>query len=212
MDPERRRLLDTIRHRYDIVAHSHKAHEKERELIVKRVARQKWFRLVLTILNSTFVGGGVLAAVGTNYNPAALPTIAAGITALVAIILLTSTPENIVHTHKTAAKLLLRERNQLLLLIEKSMSRDYSNQVIREHLYSIEQRLDAIEPLLPPTSNKAYKLARAALATGSERASEQSDIDKILPKGLRDGETTSTTNESSDESDDTDFSKLIDYA
>ena len=212
MDPERRRLLGTIRHRYDIVAHTHKTLEKERELVTKRIVCEKRLRLVLTLLNSAFVGGGVIAAVLPQLRPAALPTIVAGISALVAINKLTSTPEDLVHSHKAAAKSLLKVRNELFHLIEECKSRDFSNKEIRDKLHAIRDRLDAMEPLFPYTSRKAYELAREALATGGEGASTESDIDKLLPKSMREEETKDTDSDSSDDSDDSDISKQIGFA
>ena len=209
MDATRRCLLDVIRHRYDSVTHTHKTHEKERELVAKRITCEKRLRLSLTILNAVFIGGGVFVAPGVNFN---LTTIIAGISALIAIHKLTSTSESSVHSHKLAAKLLLKERNQLFYLIEEYMSNDYSNAEIRAKLCAIEQRLSAFDPLLPDTSRKAYELARSALATGGEGVSAQRDVDELLPESMRDGEAEDTRTDSSDESDDTDSPRLIDYA
>ncbi len=214
MDATRRRLLQVIQHRYDSVAHTHKTHEKERELVAKRIACEKRLRLLLTILNAVFIGEGVFVAAGVNFNLttiiAGLTMIIAGISALVAIHKLTSTSGSSVHSHKLAAKSLLKERNQLFHLIEECMSSDYENAEIRAKLDAIEQRLNAFDPLLPDTSRKAYELARSALATGGEGVSARCDVDKLLPESMRDGETEDTNTDSSDESDDTDLSRLID--
>ena len=92
------------------------------------------------------------------------------------------------------------------------MSSDCSNAEIRDKLYAIEQRIEAFDPFLPDSSREAYEAAVEALATGGEGASTDSEIDSLLPESMRDRNAVSKSNDSSKESDDSDISKLIDFA
>ena len=209
MDPARIRLLDVIRRRYANVCYTHKAHEKERERASKRVRLEKWIRIGLTFIAALTIS--VEAASSQNLG-AILAAVVGAISLAYSIYRLATSPESRVHSHTIAAKQLKAERDNFENLIEECMSRDFSTADIRAKRDAIEQRINAMDLPTPYTSNKAYEEANDALSIQGGEVASKSEIDNLLPEGLRLADTEGKSSEKLQDSPETGNSEIIGFA
>lgn len=209
MDPSRRRLLDVIRRRYANAYYTHKGHEKERERAARRVRLEKWIRIGLTFLAALTISVEAMS----SQNPGAIISAVFGsLPFLYALYRLTTSSESRVHSHTIAAKQFKAERDSYENLIEECMSGEFSVVEIRAKRDAIEQRINAIDLPTPYASNKAYDEGAEALSKEAGEVATKSEIDNILPEGLRLGRKAESVTDLSDDDDDKDTSRLIDFA
>jgi len=179
---ERDRLLSVIREIYGRVVWTHKTHEKERELCTLRAKRVKWVNVILMALTTTGVLASIpLGTTWTSITAAILAFISTGF----AVYRISFSPEIEIQNQRKAAKDLLIERDNLVLLIERSMAPDADAKEIRQEIQRIVDRIGQIYAAAPDTSSRAYSMAAKGLKTTEELTFSPQEIDLLLPKELR---------------------------
>lgn len=182
MDDEKERLLSVIREVYGRVVWTHKTHEKERELSTFKARRDKWVNVVLMALTTT----GVLASIplGTTWT-SVIAAMLAFISTGFAIYQISFSPEIEILQQRQAAKSLLAERDNLLLLIERFMAPDANIKEMREELQRTVDRIGQIYAIAPDTSSEAHGMASRGLKSNEELTFSPKEIDLLLPERLR---------------------------
>ena len=182
MNEDKKRLLAVVREYYGRVTWTHKIHEKDRELSSKRAKRDKWINVGLITLTTT----GVLASIPLGATWVTVTTVLLAFASTgFAIYRVSFSPESNAYAHRYAAKVLLIERDNLVLLIEKLMSSDADIAEIRRQFEATVDRVGQIYLSTPDTSAKAYKLAKDALKFNDEFSFSPAEIDFLLPSRLR---------------------------
>jgi hypothetical protein len=182
MNDDKEKLLAVVREYYGRVVWTHKTHEKDRELSSSRAKQDKWINVVLISLTTT----GVLVSI-----PFGEPwlTIATALLAFVstgfALYQVSFSPEESAYKHRQAAKSLLIERDNLVLLIEKLMASDTDVEKIRKDANLIIQRVGHVYSSAPDTTSKAFELAGKALKFNEEFTFSETELDWLLPEQLR---------------------------
>ncbi len=182
MNEDKERLLAVIREYYGRVTWTHKTHEKDRELSSKRAKRDKWVNVGLMALTTTGVLASIpLGSVWVTVTAVLLAFVSTGF----AIYQVSFSPEANAYEHRQAAKSLLIERDNLVLLIEELMSSDANVSEIRRQVKIVVNRIGQIYSAVPDTSSKAYGLAGKALKFNDEFTFSPAEIDLLLPSQLR---------------------------
>ncbi len=182
MNEDKERLLAVVREYYGRVTWTHKTHEKDRELNSKRTKRDKWINVGLMALTTTGVLASIpLGSVWVTVTAVLLAFISTGF----AIYQVSFSPETNTYEHRHAAKSLLIERDNLVLLIEKLMSSDANIPEMRRQVEIVVDRVGQIYSAAPDTSSKAYQLAGNALKLNDEFTFSPTEIDCLLPSRLR---------------------------
>jgi SMODS and SLOG-associating 2TM effector domain family 4 len=180
-DEGREYVLATARQLYGRAVWSQKTHEKDRELWSKKARRMNHVNIILVSATT------LLAIISAALRPLWLLIITAVFSsATTAFVLWQSSfdPVGKENYHRTAAKELLRIREQLMLLIERChISSDQAGH-LQASLESIMRELTALYKFAPDTSREAYALAGAALNSGELTLSDEA-IDAFLPAKLR---------------------------
>jgi hypothetical protein len=182
MDTDKQRLLSTIVGIYERVAWTHKTHEKQRELCTQNASRDKWLNVGLTGLTAVSV---VFSFVEPNSLGILVPVILSFLSTLFAVYRLSFSPDADALLHRHAAKALLKERDRLILLIERCMSSDAELDTIRLELQKATRRIDRIYAEAPDTSHRAFKVASKALTQSNEMTSTVAEINRLLPEDLQ---------------------------
>jgi ABC-type lipoprotein release transport system permease subunit len=182
MDDEKERLLSVIREIYGRVVWTHKVHEKEKELSIRRTKRDKWINVILMALTTTGVLASIpLGTVWTTVVAALLAFISTGF----AIYQISFSPEIEILQQRQTAKDLLLERDNLLLLIERFMASDTDIKETRKEIQRTVDRIGQIYAAAPDTSSQAYTLASSGLKMNEELTFSTKEIDLLLPEKLR---------------------------
>jgi hypothetical protein len=177
----RRQILAAAREMYARTAWSHKIQEKEREIWGGKKRRMDYINLGLVASTTLF------AVVSVALQPKWLLVLTALFaSATTAFVLWQSSfdPASSETQHRAAAKELLCEREQLMILISHCYGDDFDPHALEHTLETITRELSTIHKFAPDTSPEAYKLASSALNAG-ELTFSDSEIDALLPSSLR---------------------------
>ena len=174
-------VLATARELYGRAVYSHKTHEKERQIWSDKARLMYWINLGL--VSATTVFAVISVALQPRWVLILTALFASATTAFV-VWQASFDPVGKENQHRTAAKELLRIREQLLLLIEQCHIGSEQLPILQAHLESTARELCALYKFAPDTSSAAYLQARAALKGGEFTFSDQ-EIDAFLPTRLR---------------------------
>ena len=176
-------LKTQIREAYGRLVYTYTTHLKQVELLTKKNQRIKYWQIGLSAIST----GGFLGAVITNQI---IMTWIGGIvsTALLALNLFFKdfNLSDDIKKHRTTADDLwiVRERYISLLTDFDALSEEKIMQIRDE----LQNRTSEIYKLAPSTNSKSYSAAQKALKENEEQFFEASEIDKMLPEHLREGE------------------------
>jgi hypothetical protein len=174
-------LLAMARELYGRAVYSHKTHEKERQIWSDKARLMYWINLGL--VSATTVSAVISVALQPRWVLILTALFASATTAFV-VWQASFDPVGKENQHRTAAKELLRIREQLLLLIGRCHLGSEQLPILQPHLESICRELGALYKFAPDTSPSAYTQARAALQ-GGEFTFSDDEIDAFLPTKLR---------------------------
>jgi SMODS and SLOG-associating 2TM effector domain family 4 len=174
-------VLATARTIYCRAVYSHKTHEKERQLWNQKGCTMH--RVNITLVSMTTLLAIISASFASLWLRVPTAILA---TATTAFVLWQSSfdPTGKENNHRTAAKELLRIREQLLLLIERCHLESEQLSQLQSSLETITREVTAIYKFAPDTSPQAYAEASVALKSGEFTFSDD-EIDTFLPPKLR---------------------------
>ena len=180
---DRRIILDAqIRELFGRVVYSHKAHEKEADIISAISSRIKLGQIVLPAIST---GGFLTVLLGTGWWGSLVGAICSA--ALLALNLYTRNYElgKQAQQHRDAAISIWAIREKYLSLItDMAMGCDTLSHIQRKRDALADELKDTYANS-PSTSEAAYKKAHEALNLREEMTFSSSEVDSFLPQALR---------------------------
>lgn len=180
MDKVKKNVKMQIREEYGKLVYTYTCHNKEAQIINKRIKALKKLKLLLSGLSTA----GFASAIFSNEKIVAV----LGAIVSTALFVITSilNEENMacsIATHRNAA-------NQLWLVRENyiSLLSEFDNLSIEEILKRRDELLlqtNKIYKSSPQTSKNAYEMTQEVLKNNQEQYFEDWEIDLMLPKSLR---------------------------
>ena len=180
---DRRDLLDAqLREAFGRVVYTHKAHEKEADILLARLSKIKLGQIVLPAIST---GGFVTALLGTGW----WGSIVGGVfsAALLALNLYTRNYDlgQQARQHKDAAIKIWSIREKYLSLITDLAMECVSLSDLRLKRDALVDELQGIYANSPSTTEAAYKKADEALNLQEEMTFADAEVDAFLPPALR---------------------------
>jgi len=177
-----RRFLGLLRELYGRLVYTHKTHEKDREILSRKVAITRWMNVVLIGITSILA---IVGSISNNQTVLVITAILGALSTAFVVYQLSFNPEKLEAQHRLAAKRLLCLRDQYLILIERGMSGQDPIIDLRNRLESLHRETSLVYEYAPDTSARAYKAARLALKFKEEMTFSPEEIDLLLPENLR---------------------------
>lgn len=175
-------LEASIRNTLGSVVWSHKIHEKEADLILRKYKILETIKIISTSLTSV----GIVSLIFSNIFWIKFVT---SIISFVAIFISTFfksfTIQEMIGMQSMTAKKLLGIREELKLLILKLHTDKIDFETVSDDYRKIVNRLNEIYKDSPRTSDKAVKKARIALNISKDNEITDEVVDLCLPKLLR---------------------------
>jgi hypothetical protein len=178
-------LLEQIRECFGRVAYSHKTHEKQVDILIKKDTFWKWVQIILSVVAS----GSFVATFNDLFGYEKLWSLAGAIlSALLAAINLCFKNFNYgkqAQWHKEIAVQLWDVRETYISLISDLMAGGMNIEKARKTREKLQTRLFDIYKNAPQTFQKAYTKAQRALKFNGELTFSSDEIDILLPDKLR---------------------------
>ena len=178
-----RDLLDAqLRESFGRVVYTHKAHEKEADILLDRLSKVKLGQIVLPAVST---GGFVAMLLGTGWWGSLVGAIFSA--ALLALNLYTRNYDlgKQAQLHRDAAAQIWVIREKYLSLITDLAMECGPLSDIRAKRDSLVNELNGIYANSPSTTEAAYKKAHRALNLREEMTFSVAEIDAFLPQALR---------------------------
>lgn len=180
---DRRDLLDAqLREAFGRVVYTHKAHEKEADILLARLSKIKLGQIVLPAIST---GGFVTALLGTGW----WGSLAGGIfsAALLALNLYTRNYDlgQLAKQHRDAAINVWAIREKYISLITDLAMECGALSDLRLKRDALAEELKEIYANSPSTTEAAYKKAHKALNLQEEMTFSTAEVDAFLPPALR---------------------------
>ncbi|GAA4126037.1 SLATT domain-containing protein [Knoellia locipacati] len=170
-------VLRETKETFGRVAYTHKTHEKQAEL--KQASA--WRIRVANVVVIGLAAGAALIAPLIRSSPAAWLAFVAGLVGFVFTVLqLSFDPASEASSHQLAAKSYLVLRNEYRRLIADAEVGDQGIDELRARRDALARELSHLERAAPPTSAKAYMLAREALRGAEELSFTQDEYRHLL--------------------------------
>ncbi len=180
---DRRIILDAqLRESFGRVVYSHKAHEKEADILLTRSSRIKLSQIILPAIST---GGFLTVLLGTGWWGSLVGAIFSA--TLLALNLYTRNYElgKQAQQHRDAAINIWAIREKYLsLIVDVAMRCETLSEVQRKRDVLTNELKDAYANS-PSTSEAAYKKAKKALNMQEEMTFAISEVDSFLPQALR---------------------------
>jgi hypothetical protein len=178
-------FLAQIRECFGRVAYSHKTHEKQVDILIKKDTFWRWVQIILSIVAS----GSFIATFNDLFGyEKAWSLIGAILSALLAAINLCFKNFNYgkqAQGHKEIASQLWDVRETYISLIADLMAGSINIKDARETREKLQTKLSDIYKKAPQTASKAYTKAQKALKFNEELTFSSDEIDVLLPDRLR---------------------------
>lgn len=179
--------LSNLRQDYGRLVYTHKTHEKEAE---RKVAQSLWLTwlnlIVVTATLASTLAMPLLRDTWAQWVPVASAVIAFGF----GTAQLSFQPQREAAEHRAAAKAFLNLRDDFARLIADAHATPGAAD-LRGRRDILTARLAELYAYAPQTSHAAYKRAREALAGKEELVFSEDELNRMLPKELRGGESES---------------------
>ena len=180
---DRRDLLDAqLREAFGRVVYTHKAHEKEADILLARLSKIKLGQIVLPAIST---GGFVTALLGTGWWGSLVGGIFSA--ALLALNLYTRSYDlgQQAQQHRDAAINVWAIRERYLSLITDLAIECGALSDLRLKRDALAEELKGIYANSPSTTEAAYKKAHKALNLQEEMTFSVAEVDAFLPPALR---------------------------
>ena len=179
-------ILDAqLRECFGRVVYSHKTHEKDADMALRRLSHIKVAQIILSAVTT----GGLISVVFGNPD---VTKLAAAITALVSTALLVLnayTKENDLgqraQKHKDAADKLWNLRESYLSLVTDIVAHAISVEEVRQRRDQLQEALSSVYAAAPRTTPQGYQAASRALKVSEDLTFSPSEIDQFLPEKIR---------------------------
>ena len=178
---DKRAILAALKEQYGRIQYTYTTHLKEAHILANRNSRLKWIDIVLSAVTT----GGVLGVIFTdNTHYEIISCIASAILLVISLFSKEARLAERSVEHKEFANKLWLVRERYVGLMTDVPVLEYQNIcAARDSLQAELSMLYAHEPL---TSRRSYKLAQKALKVEEEQYFEKEELDRMLPKHLRD--------------------------
>ena len=184
--PDARHTFESqIRELYGRTAYTHKTHLKMADRMNGRQSRIK----IIQIVVSAIIAGGAIGSIFAD-NPAlpVLTAVVATLNLVVASYLKDVNPGAVAARHCEAGSSLWRVREDILSLLTDIRDTSISLSDLQARRDEQIAVLTDIYAGAPPTDSKAYGQAQQALKNNEELYFSDDELDRLLPKALRRGQ------------------------
>lgn len=181
--PESRQVLETqLRECFGRVVYSHKTHEKQADILLKRLSR---ITLCQIILSAIVTGSFIFRFFGLGEISFVIGAIFAAVLLSLTLYMKNYKLGEDAQKHKQAAIdiLLIREKYQSLITDLKMGGKPL--EVIQRARDVLSDDLHVIYSNIPTTSPQAYRAAQKALKQNEDMTFSDEEIDAFLPTELR---------------------------
>lgn len=181
--PESRRILEgQLRESYGRVVYSHKAQEKCADILLTKLARVKFWQIVLSAITT---GGFVAAVFDKSKTAVVLGTIFS--TCLLALNSYTKDYDlgELAQKHKQAAADLWFIRESYLSLLVDLRMGEKPLEALQSARDDLVDKLKAVYDGAPSTTYAAYREAQKALKESEDMTFSDQEIDAFLPNELK---------------------------
>ena len=164
------------------VVYSHKTHEKDAEILIKRL---QIIQLVQILLSALITGSFIFRIFGFGIKATVIGVIMSAILLGLNLYIKDQNLSELIHKHKKAAIeiWLFRERYQSLLT-DLVMGNHSLDRILKERDVLMTE-LQSAYGAAPSTSSRAYKKAQQALKYAEDFTFSDEEIDAFLPNELK---------------------------
>ena len=178
-------LLAQIRECFGRVAYSHKTHEKQSDIFIKKDVFWKWVQIILSVILSSTLLLALIDLLGCVKWLSLIGVILSAMLAAINLCFKNFNYRAEAQNHKEIAVQLWNIRENYISLITDFMSKSTNFDSAKDIRDKQQEKLADIYKNAPRTSLKAYKLAQEALKIKEELTFSTSEIDMLLPNNLR---------------------------
>lgn len=180
-----RRVLDAqLRDSFGRVAYSHKTHEKQADILLKRQSNIGLGQIVLAAIST---GGFFAVVLGTGWWGSVVGASCSAMLLGLNLYAKSHDLENQAQAHNDAAVRLWSVRERYLSLITDLVMECTELTAIQAKRDHLVDELTRVYADAPRTTEKAYKKARVALKLHEEMTFSSVELDTLLPGELRKG-------------------------
>ncbi len=183
-------LLAEVREAFGRVTYSHKTHEKQADISLRK---HRWQQTALVALTAVSSGTFLAVVVGLLDNDSLASLATASVALLVTWISLATQRFRLQedsNSHRDTASILRDIRDSYISLIAELMSCDISAAAARQRRSELQEATTQAYATAPRTSDKAYRRAQEALKHNEEMTFTPAELDLLLPEALRLGKDT----------------------
>lgn len=174
--------LHVVRDAFGRLVYTHKAHEKNIEILSFKSSTVKWVNILLTALTS----GTLISTFFSDYvNLIYISSIFSFFVLFFVIFQISFNPNEKLEKHRVVAKELWFIKEKYIDLISGIMNGSLSNSDAILKKKQLSESLAVIYKFAPNISNRAYKKARKALQIDDEATFTEDEIDSLLPLNLK---------------------------
>lgn len=174
-------LLDSIRESFGRVVYTHKTYEKMADRLTATAAIFKWAELILIALTA---GSTIKVLVSPGRPFDIVSAVLASLSLLVTIYQFRFNPDQLIQSHRAAAKKLWLIREKYIALITDLSTDAIDPTTARQRRDALIQDVYAVYDAAPSTNSRAYQAAQAALKINEEMTFSDKEIDQFLPASL----------------------------
>tara|TARA_Y100001960_G_C14642171_1_gene811455 strand:+ start:554 stop:1114 length:561 start_codon:yes stop_codon:yes gene_type:complete len=175
-------LESQIRESYARLVWTHKAHEKEADILTNKLNCVKLIQLVLSVVVTT----GIVTVI---FQDSKVLEISTAILSLVLTLLNTYLKKydlgGMAQKHKDTALSLWYKREKYISLLTDIKAKTINLEQITERRDNLQYELYSLYKESPRTTSKAYKKATKALMEDEEMTLSEEEINKFLPEPLK---------------------------
>lgn len=178
-----RKALDAqLRESFGRVVYSHKAHEKQADILLKRLSTIGLAQILLAAIST---GGFLTVLLGTGRWGSVVGGSCSAVLLALNLYTRTNNLENQVQDHRATAVSIWAIRERYLSLITDLAIGCSDLAVVQRKRDDLIDELTLVYADSPRTTNRAYTKARVALNVHEEMTFSSAEVDALLPEGLR---------------------------
>ena len=181
--PDSKQALEgQLRECFGRVVYSHKTHEKNAEIFIKRLSRIKFWQIVLSAITT---GGCILVLLGAGLIGSIIASILSALLLCLTLYIKDYNLGELAQKHKQAANdiWIIREKYESLIT-DLATGNKTSEAILREREILMED-LHLVYSSAPSTSYQAYREAQKALKQNEDMTFSDEEIDAFLPNELK---------------------------
>ena len=184
--PESRQVLEgQLRECFGRVVYSHKTHEKQVDILVKRLSRIRLWQIVLSAI---ITGSFIFRFLGLGEIGSIIGTVLSAVLLCLTLYTKDYNLAELAQKHKQAANEIWLIREKYQSLITDLVVGEKPLEAVRQERDVLMEDLHLIYSSAPSTNSQAYTKAQKSLKQDEDVTFSDEEIDAFLPKELKRGQ------------------------